>query len=100
MHRPLRAVDHDRQARDLGLGRDVVQELGHRALGVEHALVHVDVEDVGAAAHLIERDLGGARPSRSPATSRAKRFEPVTLVRSPIIWKLLSGRMTSVSRPE
>ena len=23
---------------------------------VEHALVHVDVEDVGAAAHLLERD--------------------------------------------
>ena len=32
--------------------------------------------------------------------SRAKRREPVTLVRSPIIWKLLSGRMVSVSRPE
>ena len=32
--------------------------------------------------------------------SRAKRFEPVTLVRSPIMMKLLSGRMVSVSRPE
>ena len=33
---------------------------GHRLLGVEHALVHVDVEDVGAAAHLVERDLDRA----------------------------------------
>ena len=65
-HAPLRAVDHDRDARDLGLGRDQVQEPGHHLLGVEHALVHVDVEDVGAAAHLIERDLDRARCSRRP----------------------------------
>ena len=32
-------------------------------------------------------------------TSRAKRAEPVTLVRSPIIWKLESGRMVRGSRP-
>ena len=56
-HRPLRAVDHDRHARDLGLGRDQVQERRHARLGVEHALVHVDVEDVGAAAHLLGRDV-------------------------------------------
>ena len=61
-HRPLRAVDHDRDARNLRLGGDVVEELGHRTLGVEHALVHVDVEDVGAAAHLVERDIGRAGP--------------------------------------
>ncbi len=30
---------------------------------------------------------------------RRNRAEPVTFVRSPIIWKLLSGRMVSVSRP-
>jgi hypothetical protein len=29
--------------------------------------------------------------------SRANRSEPVTLVRSPIIWKLASGLMVSVS---
>ena len=28
-------------------------------LGVEHAFVHVDVEDVGAAAHLLEGDVDG-----------------------------------------
>jgi hypothetical protein len=32
--------------------------------------------------------------------SRANFAEPVTFVRSPIIWKLLSGRMVRVSRPE
>ena len=54
--RPLGAVDHDRHARDLGLRRDVVQERRHRALGVEHRLVDVHVDHVGAAADLIERD--------------------------------------------
>ena len=65
-HRPLRAVDHDRQARDLRLGRDEVQERRHRRFGVEHPFVHVDVEDVGAAAHLLERDVGrlGEVPAR------------------------------------
>ena len=57
--RPLRAVDHERNPRDLRLGRQIVQERRHRLLGIEHALVHVDVEDVGAAADLIERDLDG-----------------------------------------
>ena len=58
-HGPLRAVDHDREAGDLRLGCNDVQEGRHRGLGVEHPLVHVDVEDVGAAADLVERDLGG-----------------------------------------
>ena len=31
--------------------------------------------------------------------SRANRFEPVTFVRSPIMMKLLSGRIVSVSSP-
>ena len=56
-HRPLRAVDHHRHAGDLRLGRDVVEERGHGLLGVEHAFVHVDVDQVGAAADLLGRDL-------------------------------------------
>ena len=91
-HRPLRAVDHHRHARDLGLGGDVVEELGHAGFRVEHALVHVDVDDVGAAAHLVERDGRRAGPVLA-FTSRSNFFEPVTLVRSPIIWKLVSGRI-------
>ena len=57
--RPARAVDHHRHAGDLRLGRDVVQERRHRLLGVEHAFVHVDVDDVRAAADLLGRDLHG-----------------------------------------
>ena len=63
--RPARITDHfelstiDGNAGDLRLGRDVVQELGHGVLRVEHAFVHVHVDQVGAAAHLRERDVGG-----------------------------------------
>ena len=60
-HGPLRAVDHDRQARDLGLGRDHVQERRHRLLALEQVGVHVHVEHVGAAAHLLERDVDRRR---------------------------------------
>jgi hypothetical protein len=55
-HLPLRAVDHDRHARDLGLGRDEVQEAHHRGLAVEHGLVHVDVDDLRAVLDLLARD--------------------------------------------
>ena len=71
----------------------------HRALGVEQPFVHVHVEDVRAAAHLVERHVEG-RGENSPCSIRRRNFaEPVTLVRSPIMMKLLSGRIVSVSRP-
>ena len=41
---------------DVGLGRDQVEEPGHRLLAVDQALVHVDVEDVGAALDLLAGD--------------------------------------------
>src|ERR1700694_1380348 len=56
-----RAVDHDRDARDLGLGGDEVEEAGHRGLGIEQVGVHVHVEHVRATAHLVQRHLHGAR---------------------------------------
>ena len=56
---PPRAVDHHRHARDLRLGRDVVEERRHGLLGVEHAFVHVDVDHVGAATDLLGRDADG-----------------------------------------
>ena len=56
-HRPFRGIDHDRHAGDVGLGRDQIEEGDHRLLGVEHALVHVDVEHVGAALDLLARDF-------------------------------------------
>ncbi len=56
-HGPARAVDHDRDACDVRLRREQVEERGHRLLRIEQVGVHVDVEDVRAPAHLLERDL-------------------------------------------
>ena len=55
-HAPLRGVDHHRHARDLGLGRDQVQELRHRRLALDQRLVDVDVDDVGAVLDLLAGD--------------------------------------------
>ncbi len=60
-HRPLGAVDHDRNAGDLGLGGDEVEEADHRGLRVQQVRVHVHVQQVGASADLLQRDLHGAR---------------------------------------
>ena len=54
-HAPFRAVDHDRHAGDVGLGGDQLEEGDHRRLGVEQALVHVDVDDLGAVLDLLAR---------------------------------------------
>ena len=56
-HRPFRRVDHDRHAGDVGLGGDQIEEGDHRLLGVEQALVHVDVDDLRAVRHLLARDV-------------------------------------------
>ena len=55
-HVPFRAVEHDRKLRDVGLGREEVQEARHRRLPVQHSLVHVDVEDVRSPLDLLPRD--------------------------------------------
>ena len=54
-HAPLRAVDHDRNPCDLWLACDQVQEARHRRFGIDHSLVHIDVEHVGAALDLLPR---------------------------------------------
>ena len=70
----------------------------HRLLAVEQVGVHVDVEDVRAAAHLLERDLDRAGEVAA-STRRRKRAEPVTFVRSPIITKPVSGPISNGSSP-
>ena len=50
------AVDHDRDAGDVGLRGDQAEEGHHRLLGVEHRLVHVDVDQLGPAFDLLARD--------------------------------------------
>ena len=74
-HGEARAVDHDRDPRHLGLGREQVEEGRHRLLAVEQVGVHVHVEEVRAAAHLLERDVDGAlvvvRLDQPPEAGRA-----------------------------
>ena len=59
--REFRGVDHHRHAGDVGLGRDEVEELDHRLFGVDQALVHVDVDDLGAVGDLVARDVERGR---------------------------------------
>ena len=54
-HRPLGGVDHHRHARDVGFRRDQVQEARHGRLRIEHRLVHIDVDDLGAVLDLLAR---------------------------------------------
>ena len=48
--------DHHRHARDVGLGRDQIEEGHHGLLGIEQALVHVHVDDLRAVLDLVARD--------------------------------------------
>ena len=45
-HRPFRGIDHDRDAGDVRLGGNQIEERCHRRFGIDHALVHIDVEHV------------------------------------------------------
>ncbi len=58
-HRPLGRVDHHRHAADIGLGRHEAKKLAHGSFGIQHALVHVDVDDLGAVLHLLAGDADG-----------------------------------------
>ena len=68
------AVDHDGKSCDVGLRGDEVQKPRHLLFGVEQALVHVDVEDVGATFDLMEGDVERflERPGRDEASELAR----------------------------
>jgi hypothetical protein len=53
---PFRRVDHDRHPRDVRLAGDQLEEAIHRRFRIEHRLVHVDVDHLGAAFHLLACD--------------------------------------------
>src|SRR5262249_47314104 len=55
-HLPLRGVHHEGNLRDFRLAGQQLQETGHRGHAVDHALIHADVDDVGAVLHLLARD--------------------------------------------
>jgi hypothetical protein len=61
---PLGAVDHHRHAGNVRLGGDALEEDGHRLLGIEQGLVHVDVDDLRAVFDLVARDPRRRRHSR------------------------------------
>ena len=54
-HAPLAGVNHDGHPRDVGFAGNQVQKAHHGGLAVEHRLVHVDVDDLGAVLHLLAR---------------------------------------------
>src|ERR687895_748716 len=56
-HAPLGGVDHHRHARDIRLGSDEVEEAVHIVLRIQHTLVHVDIDDLGAILDLLAGDL-------------------------------------------
>ena len=55
-NRPFGRVDHDRHAGDVRLGGNQIEEAHHRRLTVEHAFIHVDIDDLRAALDLLQRN--------------------------------------------
>ena len=53
---PLGGVDHHRNAADVRLGCDQLGKPVHRGDAVDHALVHVDVDDLRTDLDLLQRD--------------------------------------------
>ena len=56
---PLGGVDHEGDLGDLGFGGEELEVAGHGGDAVDHALVHADVDDVGAVFDLLARDADG-----------------------------------------
>ena len=54
---PFRGVDHNRHAGDIRFTGNQVEETNHRRFGVEHPLIHVDIDDLRAAFHLLTGDV-------------------------------------------
>ena len=54
---PLGGVNHDRHAGNVRLAGNQVKETHHRRFRVEHPLVHVDIDNLRAAFHLLTRNV-------------------------------------------
>ncbi len=50
---PFRRVDHDRHAGNIRLRGNQIKEGDHGFLGIQHAFVHVHVDDLGTILHLL-----------------------------------------------
>jgi hypothetical protein len=60
-HREFGGVDHQRHAGDVGLRGNEIEKRRHRLLGIEQALVHVDIEDLRAVFDLVARHRQSCR---------------------------------------
>ena len=68
--RPLGAVDHDGDARNVRFSGDQPEELRHDRLGIQHGFVDVDVDDIGSVLYLIGRNLNRLGQLSFPDQSR------------------------------
>ena len=95
---PARRVDHHRHPRDVRLRGDEVEEADHARLGVEEpSSMFTSIACAPFSTWL--RATPSAVSKSSSRMRRAKRGEPVTLVRSPTLTKRESGAMFRGSRP-
>ena len=70
----FRRIHHDRNPGDVGLGGDEMQEIHHRLGGIDEALVHVDVDDLGAVGDLFARHVeAGGSVSRLDQLAETRR---------------------------
>ena len=56
---PLGGIDHDGHAGDVRLGRHQVQEGDHHLLRLQHALIHIDIDNLGAVLNLVPGNAQG-----------------------------------------
>ncbi len=56
---PFGGIDHDGHSRDVGFAGDEVEEPAHGGFAIEHAFVHVDVDDLGSVVDLLTGDVDG-----------------------------------------
>ncbi len=77
-HVEFRGIDHHRHTGDIRLGGDEVEERHHRRFGIQQALVHVDVDDLGAVLDLVARHLqGGGVVARGDQFTESRRARDV-----------------------
>ena len=56
---PFGGINHDRNAGDVGFRGDQIEERHHDVLRIQHALIHVDVDDLGTVFYLVAGDAEG-----------------------------------------
>ena len=60
-HLPFGAVNHHRHTGNVGLSRHQVEECGHGFGAIQHAFIHVHIDDLGAILDLLTGDFNRGR---------------------------------------